>query len=333
MDKSTIIFGNGLGMALNQEHFSLERVLEKSWDDPNSITNEEKVALETCLQKQGNFGTPKSESDFNYIYQVLNACQVLLNTETERVNWLTDSGKIFPGIVGKFITSTAWKLFDNPDKLPDSFLLPLTKYLSASKSHIATLNYDNLLYGTLCERGILKKEYRETTLVDGFNCLKNPPFRNENLDRKYRNEFGYYLHLHGSPLFVGEKDSPKKLPFNSNSLQRVPSKHLVLSNFSEKPVTIASSYLLRTYWQYFEYALSESKSIFIIGYKGCDPHLNQIIYKHVQNKKIVVVEWSGEEGINEKRNDFWKHQIIRDTTDTQLTFKQYDSILDFTEWN
>ncbi|RMO08903.1 hypothetical protein ALQ48_200062 [Pseudomonas coronafaciens pv. zizaniae] len=44
MARKTQIFGNGLGMALDHRHFSLERALEDVWNHPQHLSADAVVA-------------------------------------------------------------------------------------------------------------------------------------------------------------------------------------------------------------------------------------------------------------------------------------------------
>jgi hypothetical protein len=72
----------------------------------------------------------------------------------------------------------------------------LINFVSSTKSHVATLNYDKLLYEEFINAGICSGFSGQ--LVDGFT---SSGFDSSNLVRLYGRNFGYYMHLHGSPLF------------------------------------------------------------------------------------------------------------------------------------
>ena len=83
------------------------------------------------------------------------------------MHWLTPEGLQFPTAVGNYIHKVATRLHSYPNGLPDSFLRPLIEFVSETKSHVATLNYDKLLYDPFLESGLMAGYY-ETTLVDGM---------------------------------------------------------------------------------------------------------------------------------------------------------------------
>jgi len=89
--------------------------------------------------------------------------------------------------------------------LPIGFENSVVDYVRETKSHVATLNYDKLLYQSLIENEILSGF--DGTLVDG---MLNRGFDEKALERRYGKDFGYYLHLHGSPLFYEHRGNVRK---------------------------------------------------------------------------------------------------------------------------
>jgi hypothetical protein len=51
--------------------------------------------------------------------------------------------------------------------LPPEFLGSLVDFVRRTRSHVATLNYDKLLYGAFLDAGLMA-DYFNTTLVDGM---------------------------------------------------------------------------------------------------------------------------------------------------------------------
>lgn len=49
MPRKTVIFGNGLGMALDHQAFSLDRALSVVWDDPDMLSDAQKELICNCL--------------------------------------------------------------------------------------------------------------------------------------------------------------------------------------------------------------------------------------------------------------------------------------------
>jgi hypothetical protein len=48
-DRSTIVFGNGLGMALDPEYFQLKSALYNVWNDPDLLSDDQKKLIQTVL--------------------------------------------------------------------------------------------------------------------------------------------------------------------------------------------------------------------------------------------------------------------------------------------
>lgn len=207
--------------------------------------------------------------------------------------------------------------------MPDEFLNPLVQFLNNTQSHIATLNYDNLLYQSLIERNVLSGY--DGDLVDGFH--RTTGFDESNMERLYNRNFGYYLHLHGSLLFVDQNGRIVKISQGDMGLyENSISPHIVLTHVKHKPTVIDSSPLLRAYWKYFNFAINESEHIVVFGYSGEDIHLNSLIKSQTKNRNIIIVEWEGCESWQE-RNKFWIESFI-----TKVKLHHTKNILDFTDW-
>ena len=170
-----------------------------------------------------------------------------------------------------------------------------------NRAHVVTLNYDNLLYDPLCRRKILSGF--DGVLIDGFKGKFDP----NNLVRfpDKVNKLGWFLHLHGSPLFVGDR----KLGGAGRAfLEAEEECHIVLTHVAHKLSVIESSEILSEYWERFDEALEESSEIIVFGYSGVDTHLNKVISNYGKDKLIGVVEWSGS-GSNSDRLEFWKSKF------------------------
>jgi hypothetical protein len=206
--------------------------------------------------------------------------------------------------------------------LPQEFSNPLADFLRHTNSHVATLNYDKLLYDFLIETRLVDG-YRGS-LVDG---IWDAGFRREILVRRYGNEFGYYLHLHGSPLFKDRGGITVKIPRHQLNLEQPePSSHIVLTHIQHKPLVIASSEILSTYWDYLGFSISESTEVALFGYSGADVHLNQYLSVYSGRVAFRVVEWNGA-GPFHDRQAFWRHALNSDVALTQL-----DSLMGFNAW-
>ncbi|EJG0317489.1 hypothetical protein DBT88_RS23950, partial [Vibrio parahaemolyticus] len=140
-------------------------------------------------------------------------------------------------------------------------------------------------------------------------------------------DFGYYLHLHGSPLFMEHEGNIVKLSRDRLNLDRdIPSKHIVLTHVKHKPSVIAASHALSIYWDYLQFALSEAEEIILFGYSGFDTHLNMLLKPYLKGIPLRVVEWSGA-GEQVERETYWARCLGR-----AVAVERLDNISDFVAW-
>ena len=320
MPRKTIIVGNGLGMAVNDISFSLDNAIGTVWDNEDLLSQAQKQLICNCLSDD-HIGRPQDENQLDKLQMALSACEILQGIPDTGIHWLSDEGLLFPDAVRNFIHSTAKQFHLTDEELPNGFVRTLCEYLQETRSHIATLNYDNLLYRPMINFGIL--EGYNGQLVDGFHA---DGFNIQNLERRYGANFGYYLHLHGSPLFVDRGGSTIKLhQFELVENEDIISSHIVLTHYEHKPAVISSSKLLLSYWHLLSKAIGESEELILIGYSGLDAHLNSLI-KTVPSMPIRIVEWVGA-GEEEVRHAFWRRKLGRD-----IELHQFENILDFSDW-
>ena len=206
--------------------------------------------------------------------------------------------------------------------LPKDFSDSLRQILLDQGAHVATLNYDDLLYECFVGTDVFKKHIlRDGFFQSNFNIEKHNKLLNSQRE-------GWFLHLHGSPLFVTRNNESQKL--TRGELRNIPaedSTHLVLTNVKHKLSVIESSEILLAYWSLFEEVTKNAKNIVVIGYSGKDIHLNAILSKAPSNASIRVVEWEGS-GVKTERLDYWKQHIDHAGIDVVLL----TSILDFRDW-
>lgn len=256
------------------------------------------------------------------LHQVVTYCKALTHTGEGNVHWLTEDGINFPDITAKYIHKVATELHNYDGTLPQQFEDALIQFVINTRSHIATLNYDKLLYESFIYNDIFNGY--NGYLVDG---LLGGGFSSDALIRKFGRRFGYYLHLHGSPLFYNWEDGVFKLPRNELTLNiDEASEHIVLTHIRRKPSVIAASNVLSTYWEYLQFSLYESEEIILFGYSGLDVHLNMLIRPYITTKPLRVVEWSGA-GEQNERETYWNNLLGQRVTVTRL-----DSITDFIDW-
>ncbi|MFM9380225.1 SIR2 family protein [Pseudomonas sp. UV AK001] len=327
MPRKTLIFGNGLGMALDPRHFSLTNAMADVWNDPIAVSDVHKDLISQCIG--GNGAIPQREDQLDPLHLVISACKTLNSinmSQRMNVHWLSQEGQQFPVAVANYIHKVATRLHLYGGGLPQSFLEPLIRFVRGTKSHIATLNYDKLLYGAFLDAGLMGS-YSNTTLVDG---MVGSGFSSEALVRLYNNNFGYYLHLHGSPLFFDHHGVARKRDRHElNSFSPEGSDHIVLTHVRHKRSAIGASMVLSTYWNYLNISLGESQEIIVFGYSGDDNHLNDVIAAHAQSKHIVVVEWAGIGQTQGQRLDYWSSKL------KTRNFHHFylSNILDFQDWS
>lgn len=331
--KKAIIFGNGLGMALDPSSYGLPNAMKAAWSDA-SLGDDQKALISACLP--GNSGAPTAEEQLSVLQDTVTACEVLVNVQkTSGDHWLTAQGQGFPDAVYRFSFLVARQMhlatFSNgPDqgnkcKLPSDFVEPLAQFIKQTSSHIATLNYDGLLASALIESEVLDCD--KPVLLDGFLSSK---FDRQNLFRP-KGKGGWYMHLHGSPLFA---DRPKARPYklSESTLKaaaasvRNAGKHVVLTHFRHKPKLIESSEILSTYWEFLDIAIEESSEIVLFGYSGNDLHLNRLISQVRGNRTLKIIEWLGS-GTKDARNRFWSEQL-----GGAIELRLLEDVLTFSDW-
>lgn len=328
MKRDTIIIGNGIGLTLSATHFNLSNALDSAWKSSSLSATEKALISQHCLYHLKH-DYPVDEEEFYHLSNTCSCCSGLSKDEVTGIPFLKDDAKIFPEVIQKFKTAVAWNLFSYGGKLPDSFVLPLVSHVKSTNSHIATFNYDGLLYKCFYENGVFG-DYDHAHLIDGFHCDSPKQFDGDHLKRKNSHDFGLYLHLHGSSLFYGEDDMPKK-----QSMARIDSsiicRHLILSDNLHKEEQIQKSLVLRTYWDVLGPCIDESEKVFIFGYKGLDSHLNNCISEHIEGKEVIVIEWD-KTGPYTERQIFWNTSLFTRKKPIKFSLFHLSNILDFVDW-
>lgn len=327
MARKTLIFGNGLGMALDPRHFSLTNAMADVWNAPFAISDVHKDLISQCLG--GNGAIPQREDQLDPLHLVISACRTLSSinmSQRMNVHWLSQEGQHFPVAVANYIHKVATRLHMYAGSLPQAFLEPLISFVRHTKSHVATLNYDKLLYGAFLDAGLMAGYFR-TTLVDG---MVGNGFSSQALERLYNNTFGYYLHLHGSPLFFDHHGLARKRDRHElNPFSPEGSDHIVLTHVRHKRSVIGASMVLSAYWNYLNFSLNESEEIIVFGYSGDDEHLNDVIAAHGQSKHIVIVEWNGLDQTEQQRLWYWSHKF----KSKNFHLWRLPNVLTFTQWD
>lgn len=319
--RKALIFGNGLGMALAPQRFNLSQVMHDVWNIAHFLTAEDKRLISLTLGNEG--AIPQSEDQLDVLHQAVTACKTLNRILSPSLHWLTENGQRFPTAVSKYIHMVASRLHLTDADLPVEFTTSLSNFIQQTNSHVATLNYDKLLYGAFVDQGILAGY--NGSLVDG---ITNQGFNPANLERMYGRNFGYYLHLHGSPLFYTNAEGQilKLQRHEISTFTANPSEHIVLTHVAHKRSVISASPILTIYWHYLHRALQEANQIVVVGYSGQDVHLNELIAMYGAYKPIRVIEWAGNYNINR----LFQWQTVFKTRNIQLD--HYTNILDNRVW-
>lgn len=268
------------------------------------------------------------EDQLDPLHLVISACKTLASINMSQrmdVHWLSQEGQQFPVAVSNYIHKVATRLHLYGGELPPAFLAPLIDFVRTTKSHVATLNYDKLLYGAFLDANLMAG-YFDTTLVDG---MVGGGFSSEALERRYGNNYGYYLHLHGSPLFFDHHGLARKRERHElNPFSPEGSDHIVLTHVRHKRSVIGASTVLSAYWNYLNFCLNESEEIIVFGYSGDDLHLNDVIAAYAQSRRVVVVEWNGAGATEQQRRWFWTQRLKT----TNLQHWYLPNILAFNQW-
>ena len=321
--KETFIFGNGLGRAIDNDFYSLERVLRESWDKPSLLDQTDKELICRCLDRgliEGKLEAPTSEDQLSDLQKVLTACDTISNFERADdldVGWLTDHGKRFPIAIRRYFHDAA-SSFHNPDmKLPTKFADRLRKFVVDEHANIMTLNYDDLLYECFSETEVFRKHL----LRDGF-------FREFDLETHIlmkTSKEGWFLHLHGSPLFANRDGTARKITrAELGSHKGSDSGHLVLTNADSKPSVIVASEVLNAYWEMLNRELRKESKVTLFGYGGGDKHLNRILQNSEGLTRLRIVCRSGE-----TNNQLHWQSVFSKIEPSKIEVVELENILDF----
>jgi len=306
-------------MALDSQYFALSSGLRSVWNGSEHFRDEHKLLVTSAIRGLSLDAFPESEVQLDQLQVAIVASEFLRGFESEHVSWLNDDSRELPLAFRRFVHEVASYFHDSGKKLPDPFIESLSNFIKETKSHVAVLNYDNLLYDPLKETEVLRGY--SGTLIDGFH---NVGFDSRNLDRKNKARLGWYLHLHGSPLFVGNR---KLMRDERSFVTPDESSHIVLTHVEHKPLVIASSTILTEYWSRLSKALTEASKVVLFGYSGCDQHLNEVATQHCKQKEIHILEWMGA-GQRDARVQFWREKL----PECPVILHQLENILAFEDW-
>jgi hypothetical protein len=354
MTRKLIIFGNGIGMALSPENFGLASVMPKVWNGTTAdgqplLSHSQKQLIAGCIEGVEKETGPSNENQLMGA-QVAQFGHELITeaVEAEKQNqWFTNDALSYPQAISKYVYEVARQLdlnsqvFGNDERLKE-FLNSFIPFLQETNSHVATLNYDTLLYsafndgytlpdGTYIQ--ICQGQDWKTHLCDGYRPKTG--FQKENFERPTDGNFGFYLHLHGSPLIVDGKTRAKKLCRNQIA-GHIPQSahHIILSDGKMKPLLIQRSEVLSLYWHMLESTTEEIDEIIVFGYGGGDDHLNTFLRK--SRKPIRIVEYADPEISDTNSEALWEKRIGAKSVviegETSFALERMDNILSFSDW-
>ncbi len=93
MTRKLLIFGNGLGMALDPDHFLLKKALEDTWQDSVILNDEQKRLISMCTGKDQ---APEGEHELDKLHLAISACEILNKIGSGDIHWLTRIWTVFP---------------------------------------------------------------------------------------------------------------------------------------------------------------------------------------------------------------------------------------------
>jgi hypothetical protein len=320
--KTTILFGNGIGRAIDNDYFNLANVINHVF-----LTFEEDQRNLIELN-QGH--PPLNEEEFDRFHQVLTCCNKLKSFETNKNIFLTDNASRFPNVYSNFIKLIAMRLYDFNNESSNlfyiNFISGLVDFLKSHACHVATLNYDKLLYKPFVINEILKGY--DGYLIDGV-WNESDGYQDEHMRRNNEKKLGWYLHLHGSPIYYSKQNKIFKFDYDNPFDDKATFNHLVIGPTKVKPYLIIESELLSSYWNYFQRALEESETLILFGYSGNDKHVNKICSNCDNLKNIIIVEHNHNnesEEASDNREEFWSGQLGK--SNSKILIKRYLNILD-----
>lgn len=317
------------------------------WEN-GCLTDSHKELIADCLKGVEKDTGPTAEDQMMHAQLAQLGHELITNVveEEKRENWFTEDAVTYPEAISIYVYNVARQLDKNSKEFQENskfkeFLDNIVPFIQETKSHVATLNYDTLFYAAFNDGHtvdettyqLCKNRPSETVLNDGYRAHG---FSESNFNRLYSHwDFGYYLHLHGSPLIVDSEKSAKKLQRHEVCSHMPKSaKHVILSDGALKPHLINRSDVLKLYWDMFNKAIEEASEVIVIGYGGGDDHINAALKKY--DKPIRIIEWRDPGVAQSASETFWSDKlgvgadVLEDKEKFELIRK--DNILEFSDW-
>lgn len=329
MVKKLVIFGNGLGRAIDNNFYCLERVLDLSWGEEGPLTDDQRLLVAGCLDRgliEADIRAPTEEAQLRDLQRVIDACD-LTGSFQQQVDgnggWLTEEGQNFPNAVRRYFHHAASEFHDAGIALPPRFAENYREFIRRERPHIATLNYDDLLYDAYVGTDIAESHFLRDGFFGDFDMERHKGFMDA------ENE-GWFLHLHGSPLFVTRRGvETKLLRAQLSSYRGYEQTHLVLTHAKSKPGAIRTSPVLQAYWKELDEILKRPTEVIIFGCSGEDEHLNHILRRSSDDIKIRVVTRNPEFEADEVAA--WRIRLKgKDISADDFEF--LDNLMDFDNW-
>lgn len=168
-------------------------------------------------------------------------------------------------------------------------------FLLSKKPHVATLNYDQIIYKTLFQddSGTRKSYTDGFTLKENNSLIFDPNFLRKKLSAQKK----LYLHLHGSCMLHKSQDSIQKKRFSDfNEGYKDISPLVVLTSGVKKYSAVHDnhdfSFILHAYNKMLEWILKQCDKLIILGYGASDLYLNESITQGLMlNKRDYLIHF------------------------------------------
>ena len=355
MTESLFIFGNGLGRSINNEAYQLKPAMQAVWGNKeNGLSDDHKTTIQKSLALQDNNTQdgPQEEGQLKTIQEVIFACELLQKIEDIRLPFesdetqkiladITQEASELPDALRTYVRQVAIQfLGTDKGKLDAEFSKGLIYFINKRTKpvHIATTNYDDLLYEAFfadtrtVNYGLLDGCPRNDSGQFEFNRLETEI--SYKMSKKHR---GWYLHLHGSPLYVDMDENVRKLTrgdFMDPANHKLPG-HIVLTHHAFKRRIIEESPVLNAYWNIFCEKLSKSTNIILFGMSGEDDHINEAIRAYARKGATIrIVDWEGENPTVQTRaeeEECWEKRLRKEKFN-KANLILLRNVQDFKDW-
>lgn len=342
MSRKLVLFGNGLGRAINNDFYRLDLAFKEIWAG-DLLDSQEKELIRKLVPGYEDGTPPSDEAELMNAQLAIQSVQSLESILPAGIasQWLSDEARSVAKTIFKLNAHVARYFHSTSNSLPKRFSQDLVRFVNSRRPHIANLNYDPLLYDAFCRKirvgnfpPVRICDDFDGALIDGFT--RTGGFIRENFHLIYGEPKGYLLHLHGTPLYSDAEvevagkmvNRPTKLNREEMRSGKSSGRHIVLNHSEQKRSIIASSEILSLYWEAFREALAETKEVLLFGYSGFDDHVNHEIAKLARSSKKTIVEWNGISGSARDRQRFWGNRL-----GDQVDVIRLDNILDFSGWD